>query len=182
LTAACYRVFSATPATSAGARGPRANWLDLPLETTHRIVLALSAAHLALWAAVLLRRRRAAFASAEPEFLLEAGLAVAMILVLGPVVQKAHMVWLLLPYAALLGIPSRLSGWRRGLRELLLGSSLVLVGCTSPAVLGDAVATRLISGNVIFLALECCLAALVAELSWRAPGAGSPKFGAAARR
>ena len=167
LTAVCYRVFSATPATSEGTRGPRANLFDLPLATTHRIVLGLAALHFAIWAATLLRLGRTPFAVEDASFLLEAGLGITMIQALGPVVQKAHMVWLLLPFVALLGIPSRLAGWRRGLRETLLASSLLLVGATSPALLGDALATRLISGNVVFFGLECALGALLLEL-WAA--------------
>ncbi|HTF90682.1 MAG TPA: glycosyltransferase family 87 protein [Planctomycetota bacterium] len=164
LTAACYRVFSATPATSAGASGPRANLFDFPLATTHRIVQGLALLHVAIWAATVLRRRRPALASEDPGFLLEAGLSVAMILALGPVVQKAHMLWLLLPYVALLGLQSRLVGWRRVLREALVWASILLIGATAPALLGDALATRLITGNVVFLGLECTLAALVLEL------------------
>ncbi len=175
LTAACYRIFSATAATSEGARGPRANLFDLPLATTQRIVLGLAALHTAIWMATLLRRRSLPFASADPEFVLEAGLSIAMILVLGPVVSKAHMVWLLLPFTALLGLSSRLSGWRRRVRDGLLLSSIALVGVTAPALLGDALATRLISANVVFLALECIVGALLLEL-W-APREIAPSLG-----
>lgn len=169
LTAACYRAFSATPATSAGKAGPRANLFDWPLETTHRVVLLLSGLHFALWALTVSRRRKAAVRAAlDPRLALEAGLSIAMILLLGPVVQKAHMVWLLWPYVALLGIPTALHGWRRVLREGLLFGSMALVAGTSPALLGDALATRLISGNVIFIAAECALGALLLEL-WASP-------------
>lgn len=169
LTAACYRTFSATPATSAGKVGPRANLFDWPLETTHRVVLALSGLHLAAWALTVFRRRKAAVSAAlDPRFSIEAGLSIAMILLLGPVVSKAHMVWLLLPYVVLLGLPTALRGWRRVLRDGLLYSSMALVGGTSPALLGDRLATRLISGNVIFIALECALWALLLEL-WASP-------------
>ncbi|MEO6709473.1 MAG: glycosyltransferase family 87 protein, partial [Planctomycetota bacterium] len=132
LTAACYRVFSSTPATSEGASGPRANLFDFRLETTQRIVQGLAVLHVALWAAIVLRRRRPTPLSEDPGYLLEAGLSAGMILVLGPVVQKAHMLWLLLPYVALLGLPSRLTGWRRGLRESLVCASILLIGATAP--------------------------------------------------
>ncbi len=169
LTAACYRTFSATPATSAGNGGPRANLFDWPLETTHKIVLALGGLHLAIWALTVRRRRESASpAAADARLALEAGLSIAMILLLGPVVQKAHMIWLLLPYAALLGIPTELQGWRRVLRDGLLFGSMALVAGTSPALLGDRLATRLISGNVIFIAAECALGAVLLEL-WASP-------------
>jgi len=162
LTAACYRVFSATPATSEGLRGPRANLLDLPLATTHRIVQGLATLHLVLWllASCRLRPRPAS----EPRFALEAGLCVAMILALGPVVQKAHMLWLLLPYCVLMGTPSSLRGAWAGLRHGFLVVSVALIAGSSPALLGDVLATRLLSANVIFLGLECCIAALILEL------------------
>lgn len=162
LTAVCYRVFSATPATSQGERGPRANLFDWPLATTHRIVQGLGAAHLLVW--VLASWRRRPRPAAEPEFALEAGLCVAMILVLGPVVQKAHMLWLLLPYCVLMGRPSELRGAWSGLRNGLLAASVVLLAGSAPALLGDALATRLVSANVIFLGLECCVGALLLEL------------------
>lgn len=165
LTAVCYRVFSATPATSEGVRGPRANLFDWPLSTTHRLVQGLGAAHLLVW--VLASWRRQPRPAAEPGFALEAGLCVAMILVLGPVVQKAHMLWLLLPYGVLMGIPSALRGYRARLRDGLLATSVVLVAGSAPALLGDALATRLLSANVIFLGLECCVGALLLELLGR---------------
>jgi hypothetical protein len=187
LTAACYRIFSATPATSEGARGPRSNLFEFSLSTTHRIVLALCALHAAVWAATLWRRRRSPFAGRQKGqdanegnprdlcFMLEAGLSIAMILVLAPVVQKAHMVWLLLPYVALLGIPSSLKGRRRKVREGLVCASILLIGATAPALLGDALATRLISANVVFLGLECAVGALLLELWGRGEFVPSPE-------
>jgi hypothetical protein len=98
-----------------------------------------------------------------------------MLLALAPVVHKAHMLWLLLPFALLLGIPSRLSTGFRRVRHALLGASILLIAGTSPTLLGDALATRLVSGNVVFLALECCLGALLLEIL--APARISPSAG-----
>jgi hypothetical protein len=173
LTALCYRVFSATPATSRGAEGPRANLFDWPLETTHRVLQGLALAHLLVFAFAIVRRRPRP--PNEHGFALEAGLCVAMLLALAPVVHKAHMLWLLLPFALLLGIPSRLSTGFRRVRHALLGASILLIAGTSPTLLGDALATRLVSGNVVFLALECCLGALLLEIL--APARISPSAG-----
>jgi hypothetical protein len=164
LTAACYRLLSDTPATSAGPAGPRANLLDLPLATTHRILLCLAGLHVAVFAATVLLRRGGAPSERERRFPLEAGLCIVMVLLLGPVVHKAHMVWLLWPYAALLAVPTRLAGPSRGMRHALAGLSILLVAGTAPALLGDAAATRLVSANVVFLGLECALGALLVEL------------------
>lgn len=175
LQAACYRTFSDTPATSRGRAGPRANLFDWPLERTHRLIVVLTALQLAALVSTLARVRRGARGPQGPPEMLGAlelssrdGLALALtlttILSVAPVVQKAHMVWLLLPYGLLLGLPSALSGAARRVREVLSWTSLLLVAATSPALLGDELATRLLSGNVVFLGLQCAWFALLVEL------------------
>jgi hypothetical protein len=173
LAAACYRLLSATPSTSRGQEGPRANLLDLSVDTTHGIVLALSAVHLCLWVVLALRARPRPGSGTRPGregdrhgerdmFLL--ALAVTMVLVLAPMVHKAHLVWLLLPYSALMCFPSRLPGRTRTARDIFFWVSVGLMGLSAPALLGDRLASWLLERNILFLGLECALIAVGLEL------------------
>jgi len=166
LTATTYRLLTDTPATSAGVDGPRANLLALDPEQVKWIVRLASAGVLvALGASLVVSARRAPRGAR----LREAALAVAVALMLSPLVHKAHMVWLLLPYALLLsGAPAGLtSQWRR-VRWGACALSVLAIGATTPALLGRSLATRALSLDAVFLGLVCVTVALLVDL-WGTP-------------
>jgi hypothetical protein len=100
----------------------------------------------------------------------EVSLAICGALTLAPLVHKAHMVWLIVPYAVLLaGSPESLSTAARRVRWSLVLLSIVLAGLTTPAIMGRAIATSLLAHNTIFLGLQCCAAALLVD-AWLARG------------
>ena len=77
----------------------------------------------------------------------EVGATLCIPLLLGPLVHKAHMLWVLPGLVALLA----------GLRDrpgkvstVLLALSLVLIGGTTPVLIGRAAASTLLSHNAIF--------------------------------
>jgi len=161
LTAVAYRLLCDTPATSRGAAGPRANLVALDPELVKWLVRALSLATLLVLAATLALSAR----SAEPAApLREAALVVCAALALAPLVHKAHMVWLLLPYAVLLSCAPRLAPALRRARWGLVGVSVLAIGATTPALLGRRLASFSLSHDAVFVGLACVAAALLLDV------------------
>jgi hypothetical protein len=80
----------------------------------------------------------------------EAALCIACALLLAPLVHKAHMVWMLVPYALLLGgVPVGLSRAARRARWSAVALSVLFAGASTPALLGRALATGALSRNAV---------------------------------
>jgi hypothetical protein len=162
LTAALYRALAATPATSQGPAGPTAELVALDPQLVSWIVLAAQLALSVLLLATLVRSRREERAGAR---LREASLCIAFALLAAPLVHKAHFVWLLVPYAALLaGAPAELPrAWRRA-RWTLVALSALLVGATTPFLLGRLLATGALTRNSVGLGALLVFLALCADV------------------
>jgi len=166
LTAAAYRLLCDAPASSNEA-GSRANLVALGPEQVKSIVRALQLGLLALLAATLTRSVRRSDRGAR---LREAALVACAALALAPLVHKAHMAWLLLPYAVLLsGTPAGLTSLERGLRWTLIALSVFAIGATAPAVLGRSLATWTLTHDSVFVGLLCVMGVLVLD-TWCARG------------
>jgi hypothetical protein len=162
LTAAAYRLLAAVPATSRGEEGPDANVLDLDPETVARIVHAAQALYVAVLIATIIRSRSRDGAGAQ---LKEIALTIVVALTLAPLVHKAHLVWLILPYTVLLADRGeRLSRAGLRLRWACVALSVALIGGTAPALLGRALATWQLAHNSIFLGLQLLLLALLVDV------------------
>ena len=162
LTATAYRLLCDAPATSAGAEGPRANLVELDPEQVKWIVRGLSACALAgLAVSLSVSVKRAARAAR----LREAALVTCTALALAPLVHKAHMVWLILPYAVLLaGAPAGLAPLARRARWTLLAFSVLAIGATTPALLGRWLATQALAHDSVFFGLAGVTAALLVDV------------------
>jgi len=162
LTATAYRLLAPTPATARGEAGPRANVLDLDVETVAWIVRGAQAVYLALLGATLLRSRRGNLPGAR---LRELALTMTVALTLAPLVHKAHLIWLLLPYTVLLARgPARLAPFASRLRWTCITASVIVIGATTPAILGRSMATWELGHNAIFFGVQLVLAALFVEV------------------
>ncbi|MSR62171.1 MAG: DUF2029 domain-containing protein [Planctomycetes bacterium] len=170
LTAVTYRLLCDTPATSVGAAGPRANLVALDPQRVKWIVRALSAATLLALAGALALSARSAAPAAR---LREAALVLCAALALAPLVHKAHMVWLVLPYAVLLGCAPPLVPVLRRARWGLVGLSVLAIGATTPTLLGRELATWALSYDAVFFGLACVGAALLADV-WGTRRDGAP--------
>ncbi len=159
LTAAAYRLLTPTSA-SKGEHGPPANVLDLDPDVVHGIVSVTSAILCALFAATVLARRSRA---GSRGWLAEVSLGMCLALMLGPLVHKAHAVWILLPYTLLwTGPGAARAPWRR-LETACFAVSVVLVAGTTPALIGRAATTWMLARNAIFWGLAALLVALLVE-------------------
>jgi hypothetical protein len=167
LTPVLYRLITATPATSLGNAGPKVNVLDLDPEKAKWIVRAAALAWFALLLATLWHTRKHDGPGARMR---DMSLAVCGALTLAPLVHKAHMLWLILPYALVLaGAPAAMSTtWRRA-RWTLIALSVAFIGLTTPAIFGRTLTTSLLSHNMIFVGLQCLFAALLVD-AWRGQG------------
>ncbi len=162
LTAMLYRALAATPATSQRAAGPTAEFVAWPPDTVHRIVIAVQVAWFAALVATLVRSARGDRSGAR---LREACLCMTSGLMLAPLVHKAHMVWMLVPYALLLaGAPRELGPVARRVRWSFLIASTLLVGATAPAMLGRAFATTALSFSFVGLGVVCATVALAIDV------------------
>lgn len=162
LTATAYRLLAPTPATSQGADGPQANVLDLELRDVHSIVIALELAWAGIACGLLWVSVRRAAPGAR---LRESSLAICMALTLAPLVHKAQMCWLILPYTVLLcGAPPGAPAWMRNVRVALIALSVLLAGASTPALVGRDVTARLLMHNSVFLGLQCAAAALALDV------------------
>jgi glycosyl transferase family 87 len=171
LTASGYRLLTATPARSPAkldaSGGGDASLLELDPDLAHWILLAVAAAHAAVWAATVWLRPSPA---GSRGFAVESALTLALALLLGPLVHKAHMLWLMLAYAACLGGALReLGPAARVASWALVGTSLGLIAGTTPLLVGRSMATGLLSHNAIFFGLECLFGALLLA-RWSSPG------------
>lgn len=162
LTAMLYRALAATPATSRGAAGPTAELVSWSPDTVHGIVIGVQIAWFLALLATLLRSARDDRAGAR---LREACLCMASGLMLAPLVHKAHMVWMLVPYALLLaGAPRELGRVARRARWSFVVASALLVGATAPAMLGRAFATTALSFSFVGLGVVCATAAMAVDV------------------
>jgi len=162
LTAAVYRLLSPTPATARGSAGFRANLLDLQPETVADVVRGAQALYLAVLVATLLRSMRVDRPGAR---LREAALTITVALTLAPLVHKAHLLWLLLPYTILLADGGRrLARAALRLRWALIVLSLLGIGLTAPAILGRAMATWQLAHNAIFFGMQFLLLAQLVDV------------------
>jgi alpha-1,2-mannosyltransferase len=174
LTPVLYRLLTPTPATALGNAGPRVNLFELEPDEARWIVRGAQIAWLLLLVATLVRSRMRGGAGARMR---EVSLAICGALTLAPLVHKAHMVWLIVPYAVLLsGTPDAMSTTARRVRWALVLLSVAFVGLTTPAIMGRAIATSLLAHNTIFVGLQLCAAALLVDV-WcrRGPAPSSPE-------
>jgi hypothetical protein len=167
LTPVIYRLITPMPATSLGNAGPSINVLDMDPEQAKWVVRAAQLVWFAVLVAALIRSRKQDGAGSR---LREFSLAICGALTLAPLVHKAHMVWMIVPFACVLaGAPDVMSTpWRR-VRWALVAASIALVGLTTPAIFGRALATSALSHNMIFFGLQCLSAALLVDV-WRGQG------------
>jgi len=171
LTAMLYRALAATPATAKGAAGPTAELVAWSPDTVHRIVIAVQVAWVIALLATLVRSARDDRAGAR---LREVCLCLASGLMLAPLVHKAHMVWMLVPYALLFaGAPHDLGAFARRARWTLVLASALLVAATAPFLLGRAFATTALSFSFVGLGVVCATLALAIDV-WARP-ASAPR-------
>jgi hypothetical protein len=161
LTAAGYRLLCASPATSHGAQGPRANWLELEPDAAGLWVELAIAVQLAVFAATVWMRRAE---RTSRDFAVEAALALVTVLLVAPLVHKAHMLWIMLAYAALFGA-ARPDMPRAALlaRNAFIALSIGAVSLTAPALTGGPTAVGLLAHNAITLGVEALCVALLIE-------------------
>lgn len=170
LTATAYRLLTRTPSTSSADPDTTDEIVDLDPDTVKWIVRGLGFACVAFLAATLVVSRRRA---AEGALLREIALAMCFALILGPLVHKAHMVWLLLPYALLFaGAPHGLGVLARRLRWTFVALSIACIALTPPAMLGRFLATWVLRNNAVFFGLACVTIALSIDV-WCARRADS---------
>ncbi|MCY2961588.1 MAG: glycosyltransferase family 87 protein [Planctomycetota bacterium] len=178
LTAMLYRALAATPATSKGAAGPTAELVAWSPDTVHRIVVAVQLAWVAALLVTLVRSVRDDRAGAR---LREVCLCMASGLMLAPLVHKAHMVWMLVPYALLLvGPPHELGRAARSARWILVAASALLIGATTPTLLGRAFATTALSFSFVGIGVVCATVALAIDV-WAGDAKTPSSTGASAR-
>lgn len=160
LTATAYRLLSAVPST-AEDRPATANVADLAPQRVQSIVRVLELGYLAVLVLAWRRARRRGW----DRWLVQISLTICVALCLAPLIHKAHMVWLLLPYTVLLAQDeSTLSSGVRSCRRALIALSVLLIGATTPALLGRTLATWQLAHNAIFFGLQCVLAALLVSV------------------
>ncbi|MBL8862519.1 MAG: DUF2029 domain-containing protein [Planctomycetes bacterium] len=170
LPAALYRLLAAAPATARGAAGPTAAIAALDPDDVRWIVLAAQAAILAGLAATVLRSARGGAPGAR---LREAALCLACALLLAPLVHKAHMVWMLVPYAVLAGgAPPGLAPGARRARWALFALSALFAGASTPFLLGRVLATGALSHNAVGLGVLLGALALAVDV-WGQTGRGA---------
>jgi len=166
LTAALYRSLAAIPATSKGLAGPTANVVAHDLATVAWLVRAANLVVLAAFAWSVLRGRSRDAHERARGF----ALAVATALVTAPLVHKAHLVWLVVPWAWLaVELARRPSRSRTGLALV----SVALVALSVPPLLGGFART-VATHNALFGGLLGTWVALVAS-------GGHAHFGGAGR-
>ena len=162
LTAMLYRALAATPATSKRAAGPTAELVAWSPDTVHGIIVAVQVAWAVALVATLVRSMRDDRAGAR---LREVCLCLTSGLMLAPLVHKAHMVWLLIPYALLFaGAPRELGAIARRARSGFVVASALLVAATAPAMLGRAFATTALSFSFVGLGVVCATIALAIDV------------------
>jgi hypothetical protein len=162
LTAMLYRGLAATPATSQRAAGPTAELVAWSPELVHRIVIGVEVGWFALLLATLWHSAKGDRSGAR---LREASLCMASGLMLAPLVHKAHMVWMLVPYALLFaGAPRELGPFARRARWTLVALSVFFVAFTAPAILGRATATLALSHSFVGFGVICAACALAIDV------------------
>ena len=157
LTAVAYRLLSDSPASSARPE-ERANVASLDPDIVRALVRAAAAL---LLLAVLVPVAAWPRARGTPEQVREAALVASTALLIGPLVHKAHMVWLILPFAAALHA-AFVERSRGAIAALAI--AVLLVSGTAPALVGRGAATSFLTYNVVFwgaLALHAWLLASV---------------------
>jgi hypothetical protein len=166
LTGALYRLSTNDPARLADRSLPPEPPTAEALERARFAVTTASAMLLALLFLPLLRRPSPRGTIA---WVGELACVVTTALLVAPLVRKAHLVWLLLPFAVLLHAALR-EGASAGARRsavLALALAALLIGGTAPALVGRESATLLAVFAAPFWGLLALHAWLVASL-WRA--------------
>jgi hypothetical protein len=165
LTATAYRLLTRTPSTSSADPSTTDEIVALDPDVVKWIVRAVGCACAAfLIASLAVSRRRAA----EGALVREVALAMCFAVMLGPLVHKAHMVWLLLPYALLFaGTPDGVGPVARRVRWTFVGLSIAFIGLTAPALLGRYLGTWALRHNAVFFGVVCVTVALAIDV-WRA--------------
>jgi hypothetical protein len=154
------------PATALGNAGPRVNVLELDAEEAAVIVRGVQIVWFLVLVASLLRS--SSKSGGPGARLREVCLAICGALTLAPLVHKAHMVWLIVPYALVLaGTPDGLARRAVRARWTLIALSVAFIGLTTPAIFGRAVSTSLLAHNTIFVGMQCLFAALLVD-TWSA--------------
>jgi alpha-1,2-mannosyltransferase len=166
LTGAVYRLSVEDPARLADRSLPPAAPSPEALERARFAVTTASVLLLALLFVPLLRGPRAGGTRA---WVHEVAFVVTTALLIAPLVRKAHLVWLLLPFAVLVqaAFDPRTSGAARRAALVVLGVAVLLVGGTSPALVGRGTATLLLVFAAPFWGL-LALHAWIAGSVWRA--------------
>jgi len=163
LVAVVYHTFLDTP-VSANAPGLRANLVNWAPEQVHTLVRALTLLHGAVFATLVLRSRKR---QDRHNLVPQGALALCTVLLVAPIVHRAHMLWIL----PTVGILAR-RAWRSDPPHPLQRPGLLcagaLIGLTSSGVLGKETARWLMGHGVIWLAVEILWVTLVCSL-WNHP-------------
>jgi hypothetical protein len=168
LTPVLYDLLTSTFSISPTVPGQKERFLDLDPATAEWILRGLKLGWFAVAVASLRRSRSHGLPGAK---LRELSIAMCSALALAPLVHKAHMVWLIVPYALLLsGSPPHLGGTARTIRIALIALSIACIGLSTPAIVGDLIANSFLAHKVLFLGLLSVFAALLVEV-W-APAVG----------
>ncbi|MCA9002014.1 MAG: DUF2029 domain-containing protein [Planctomycetes bacterium] len=147
LLAITYHSLVDTP-ISANHPELRANFVSWDPDVAHWIVRALIAFHLGAFVFAVYRKRRAA-----SNLVPNAALALCTVILIGPLVHRAHMVWSMLAVGWLFHHCFNL---RAGSRWLGLGwgISCALIGLTTSGILGGNTARQLLGHGVVGIAME----------------------------
>jgi len=159
LTGVAYRLLTDSPASS-NDDASRANLVSLPPAEVQGIVLALIALHVAAFLIVLLRLGVPMHSGAWAK---EVGFTLCTVLLVAPLVHKAHMLWVLpASTAAFVAWPRRRpGGWARAHRAaFLLGTASIAL--TTPALLG-AFLPPYSSAFCVFFGIEAIWLSLIAD-------------------
>ncbi len=176
LTAILYRALAATPATSQRAAGPTAELVAWSPDSVQHVVRAVQ---IAMLVALLVTLWRSVRDDRVGSRLREACLCMATGLLVAPLVHKAHMVWMLLPFTLLLaGSPIVLSSCARRTRSTLAALSALCIAATAPFLLGRAFASTALSYNFVGIGVLLAWCALAVDV-WARPAAGSNRISTA---
>jgi glycosyl transferase family 87 len=149
---------------SGSAPAMRANWVNWDPDQVALVVRGLVLAHLAVFAGLVLRDGK----RGSPDKLVAHGaLAICTVLLVAPLVHRAHMLWVMLPIGLLAARGASSSLFLRSSLALSLG----LIGLTSSALIGKPASRWLMAHGVVWLAVEILWVALVVGMARRSLGA-----------
>jgi hypothetical protein len=123
-----------------------------------KIVIVL---HFLVFALTVWKRRAA---TGSRDFAVEAALALTTVMPIGPLVHKAHMLWLMLAYAALFtrkrGSQPRAAAIAR---DALIAFSIAAIGLTAPAITSRSLVIDVFAGSAVCFGAEAIFIALLID-------------------